>query len=101
MSRGSGKLGRYGGIFRNQLGHASIPNHARDVVAIQEQCKLFIQTTYHTLCSNILYGTFQDSPFPISNLTDADPIGKHCSELFVDINKSWDPLISAALGYAQ
>lgn len=50
---------------------------------------------------NILYGSFQDSPFPISNLTDADPIGKHCSDLFVDINRSWDPLISAALGYAQ
>ncbi|XP_037036951.1 uncharacterized protein LOC119074782 [Bradysia coprophila] len=42
-----------------------------------------------------------NAPFPISILPDNDPIGKQCSDLFFDLNKSWDPLISAALGYPQ
>ncbi|KAJ6636173.1 Pleckstrin likey domain-containing family M member 2 [Pseudolycoriella hygida] len=42
-----------------------------------------------------------NAPFPISILPDSDPIGKQCSDLFIDLNKSWDPLISAALGYPQ
>lgn len=48
-----------------------------------------------------LWQSKYDAPFPVSILKDDDLIGKHCSDLFLDINKSWDPLISAALGYPQ
>lgn len=40
-------------------------------------------------------------PFPIDILHPVDSIGQQCSQLFVEINKSWDPMISVALGYPQ
>uniref|UniRef100_A0A1B0GIF4 PH domain-containing protein n=2 Tax=Lutzomyia longipalpis TaxID=7200 RepID=A0A1B0GIF4_LUTLO len=43
----------------------------------------------------------KEEQFPVVLISDEDPIGQHCTRLFGDINKSWEPLLSAALGYPQ
>ncbi|XP_062563082.1 uncharacterized protein LOC134226363 isoform X2 [Armigeres subalbatus] len=45
--------------------------------------------------------TKKDEPFPASIVTSEDELYQHCSKLFVEINRSWEPLLSAALGYPQ
>uniref|UniRef100_A0A336MZ84 CSON007219 protein n=1 Tax=Culicoides sonorensis TaxID=179676 RepID=A0A336MZ84_CULSO len=37
--------------------------------------------------------------FPLSILSEDDPLADHCSRLFRDINKSWELLVAAAFGY--
>uniref|UniRef100_A0A1B0GIF2 Uncharacterized protein n=1 Tax=Lutzomyia longipalpis TaxID=7200 RepID=A0A1B0GIF2_LUTLO len=43
----------------------------------------------------------KEEQFPVVLISDEDSIGQHCTRLFGDINKSWEPLLSAALGYPQ
>ncbi|GAB0093728.1 uncharacterized protein DMENIID0001_089020 [Sergentomyia squamirostris] len=43
----------------------------------------------------------KEDQFPVTLISDEDPIGEHCTKLFGEINKSWEPLLSAALGYPQ
>uniref|UniRef100_W4VRD0 Putative dual specificity protein kinase splb n=1 Tax=Corethrella appendiculata TaxID=1370023 RepID=W4VRD0_9DIPT len=43
----------------------------------------------------------QTKPFPISVVNSDDIINEHCSKLFNEINRSWEPLLTAALGYPQ
>uniref|UniRef100_A0A6B2EHW4 Putative pleckstrin similarity domain protein n=1 Tax=Phlebotomus kandelakii TaxID=1109342 RepID=A0A6B2EHW4_9DIPT len=43
----------------------------------------------------------KDEKFPVTLISDEDAIGEHCTKLFAEINKSWEPLLSAALGYPQ
>ncbi|XP_063708869.1 LOW QUALITY PROTEIN: uncharacterized protein LOC134837424 [Culicoides brevitarsis] len=38
-------------------------------------------------------------PFPVCILPEDDPLADHCAHLFRDINKSWELLVAAALGY--
>ncbi|XP_065091033.1 uncharacterized protein LOC135711990 isoform X2 [Ochlerotatus camptorhynchus] len=45
--------------------------------------------------------TKKDDPFPVSIVTSEDDLYQHCSKLFLEINRSWEPLLSAALGYPQ
>lgn len=45
--------------------------------------------------------TKKDEPFPASIVTSEDDLYQHCSKLFLEINRSWEPLLSAALGYPQ
>lgn len=42
---------------------------------------------------------FQTEPFPVCILSEDDPLADHCARLFRDINKSWELLVAAALGY--
>ncbi|XP_053667643.1 uncharacterized protein LOC128717992 [Anopheles marshallii] len=37
--------------------------------------------------------------FPASIISSDDAVYDHCSKLFLEINRSWEPLLSAALGY--
>ncbi|XP_037955869.1 uncharacterized protein LOC119686490 isoform X2 [Teleopsis dalmanni] len=37
--------------------------------------------------------------FPITVLDEDDLIAEQCTMLYIDINRSWEPLLSAALGY--
>ncbi|XP_034487042.1 uncharacterized protein LOC117791414 isoform X2 [Drosophila innubila] len=37
--------------------------------------------------------------FPITILDDDDTLAEQCTMLYLDINRSWEPLLSAALGY--
>lgn len=40
--------------------------------------------------------------FPLQRIIEEeDPFGEHCTKLFTDINKMWDPLVTAALGYPK
>lgn len=73
-----------------QSKHVSNPQKKNTERSIDSQC-----TDNRFVCCN------KDSVFPLSILADDDAVGSHCSDLFMDINKSWDSLISAALGYAQ
>lgn len=41
----------------------------------------------------------QNDLFPISVLDEDDVIAEQCTMLYMDINRSWEPLLSAALGY--
>lgn len=50
---------------------------------------------------NIFFLYLQDAPFPINVLPEDDLLGQYCGNLFSDTNKSWQPLLSAALGYPQ
>ncbi|XP_059619926.1 uncharacterized protein LOC132263924 [Phlebotomus argentipes] len=43
----------------------------------------------------------KDDQFPVTLISDEDLVGEHCTKLFGEINKSWEPLLSAALGYPQ
>ncbi|XP_058455319.1 uncharacterized protein LOC131432810 [Malaya genurostris] len=43
----------------------------------------------------------KDEPFPASIVTSENELYQHCSKLFLEINRSWEPLLSAALGYPQ
>ncbi|XP_055544179.1 uncharacterized protein LOC129729556 [Wyeomyia smithii] len=43
----------------------------------------------------------KDESFPASIVTSEDEVYQHCSKLFLDINRSWEPLLSAALGFPQ
>lgn len=45
--------------------------------------------------------TKKDEPFPASIVISQDDLYQHCSKLFLEINRSWEPLLSAALGYPQ
>ncbi|XP_052866979.1 uncharacterized protein LOC128273103 [Anopheles cruzii] len=40
-------------------------------------------------------------PFPAAIISRDDTVYDHCSKLFLEINRSWEPLLSAALGYPQ
>ncbi|XP_050089695.1 uncharacterized protein LOC126573589 [Anopheles aquasalis] len=40
-------------------------------------------------------------PFPATIINSEDVVYDHCSKLFLEINRSWEPLLSAALGYPQ
>lgn len=51
--------------------------------------------------SNVLVSFIQDASFPISTISLDSAIGRHCGELFSDLNRSWEPLLTAALGYPQ
>lgn len=42
---------------------------------------------------------FQNDLFPIAVLDEDDLIAEQCTILYMDINRSWEPLLSAALGY--
>lgn len=44
---------------------------------------------------------FKSATFPLSTLSPDDPIAMHGSQLFKQLNNSWEPLITAALGYPQ
>jgi hypothetical protein len=40
--------------------------------------------------------------FPLTTISAIDDtVGEHCENLFIDINRSWEPLMTAALGYPQ
>lgn len=41
--------------------------------------------------------------FPLQRVVDdgQDTFAEHCTKLFTDINKMWDPLVTAALGYPK
>ncbi|EDV43255.1 uncharacterized protein Dana_GF16616, isoform A [Drosophila ananassae] len=39
--------------------------------------------------------------FPITILDDGDVLAEQCTELYVDTNRAWEPLLSAALGYSR
>uniref|UniRef100_A0A1Q3FD37 Putative pleckstrin similarity domain protein n=1 Tax=Culex tarsalis TaxID=7177 RepID=A0A1Q3FD37_CULTA len=43
----------------------------------------------------------KEDPFPASIMTSGDELYQHCSKLFLEINRSWEPLLTAALGYPQ
>lgn len=45
------------------------------------------------------YFYFQTDLFPITVLDEDDIIAEQCTMLYMDINRSWEPLLSAALGY--
>ncbi|XP_049529878.1 uncharacterized protein LOC125948144 [Anopheles darlingi] len=40
-------------------------------------------------------------PFPATIINSENVVYDHCSKLFLEINRSWEPLLSAALGYPQ
>ncbi|XP_070499969.1 dentin sialophosphoprotein [Chironomus tepperi] len=49
-----------------------------------------------------LWHTKMDEVFPISIATENDcPQQKHCEKLFVELNHSWDPLLSAVLNISK
>ncbi|KAH8295207.1 hypothetical protein KR018_008710 [Drosophila ironensis] len=39
--------------------------------------------------------------FPITILDDGDTLAEQCTELYVDTNRAWEPLLSAALSYSR
>lgn len=40
--------------------------------------------------------------FPLQRLVEGeDTMAEHCTKLFTDINRMWDPLVTAALGYPK
>lgn len=41
------------------------------------------------------------SEFPLQRVDVEDTFAEHCTKLFMDINKMWDPLVAAALGYPK
>ncbi|KFB40727.1 AGAP001907-PA-like protein [Anopheles sinensis] len=48
-----------------------------------------------------IWHTKKREAFPASIITSDDAVYDHCSKLFQEINRSWEPLLSAALGYPQ
>ncbi|XP_053671270.1 uncharacterized protein LOC128721533 [Anopheles nili] len=48
-----------------------------------------------------IWHTKKRDAFPASIVSSDDPVYDHCSKLFLEINRSWEPLLSAALGYPQ
>ncbi|KAM7363253.1 pleckstrin homology domain-containing protein pruning defect 1 isoform 2-T4 [Cochliomyia hominivorax] len=46
-----------------------------------------------------LWQTKNTDLFPITVLDEDDIIAEQCTMLYMDINRSWEPLLSAALGY--
>ena len=42
---------------------------------------------------------FQNDLFPITVLDEDDLIAEQCTTLYMDINRAWEPLLSAAMGY--
>uniref|UniRef100_A0A182PC33 PH domain-containing protein n=1 Tax=Anopheles epiroticus TaxID=199890 RepID=A0A182PC33_9DIPT len=43
----------------------------------------------------------KNEAFPASIISSDDAVYDHCSKLFLEINRSWEPLLSTALGYPQ
>lgn len=39
--------------------------------------------------------------FPVTILDEDDSLSEQCTNLYMDINRSWEPLLSAALGYPR
>lgn len=41
--------------------------------------------------------------FPLQRVADegGDSFAEHCTRLFTEINRMWDPLVTAALGYPK
>lgn len=40
--------------------------------------------------------------FPLHRVVEGeDTMAEHCTKLFTDINRMWDPLVTAALGYPK
>lgn len=40
--------------------------------------------------------------FPLQRVVEGeDSLADHCTKLFTDINRMWDPLVAAALGYPK
>ncbi|XP_055613349.1 pleckstrin homology domain-containing family M member 2-like [Uranotaenia lowii] len=58
----------------------------------QERFLSMLESTWHLKKSDA---------FPASIITSEDDLYQHCAKLFLDINRSWEPLLSAALGYPQ
>uniref|UniRef100_A0A182QWB2 PH domain-containing protein n=1 Tax=Anopheles farauti TaxID=69004 RepID=A0A182QWB2_9DIPT len=48
-----------------------------------------------------IWHTKKRESFPASIIGSDDAVYEHCSKLFLEINRSWEPLLSAALGYPQ
>uniref|UniRef100_A0A182JQR1 PH domain-containing protein n=1 Tax=Anopheles christyi TaxID=43041 RepID=A0A182JQR1_9DIPT len=48
-----------------------------------------------------IWHTKKNEAFPASIISSDDAVYDHCSKLFLEINRSWEPLLSAALGYPQ
>uniref|UniRef100_A0A182N5Y5 PH domain-containing protein n=1 Tax=Anopheles dirus TaxID=7168 RepID=A0A182N5Y5_9DIPT len=48
-----------------------------------------------------IWHTKKRESFPASIIGSDDAVYDHCSKLFLEINRSWEPLLSAALGYPQ
>uniref|UniRef100_A0A182IVQ3 PH domain-containing protein n=1 Tax=Anopheles atroparvus TaxID=41427 RepID=A0A182IVQ3_ANOAO len=46
-----------------------------------------------------IWHTKKREAFPASIISSDDTVYEHCSKLFLEINRSWEPLLSAALGY--
>uniref|UniRef100_A0A182R1J7 PH domain-containing protein n=1 Tax=Anopheles funestus TaxID=62324 RepID=A0A182R1J7_ANOFN len=46
-----------------------------------------------------IWHTKKNEAFPASIISSDDAVYDHCSKLFLEINRSWEPLLSAALGY--
>uniref|UniRef100_A0A182VQY9 PH domain-containing protein n=1 Tax=Anopheles minimus TaxID=112268 RepID=A0A182VQY9_9DIPT len=46
-----------------------------------------------------IWHTKKSEAFPASIISSDDAVYDHCSKLFLEINRSWEPLLSAALGY--
>lgn len=67
--------------------------------------KVFINQSYTESNSladaHTIYILLQDTSFPISTISLDDAIGRHCGELFADLNRAWEPLLTASLGYPQ
>lgn len=44
----------------------------------------------------------RDVEFPLQRLGEAeDTLAEHCTKLFTEMNRMWDPLVAAALGYPK
>lgn len=49
----------------------------------------------------IFFSSFQNDLFPVTILDEDDIVSEQCTKLYMDINRAWEPLLSAALGYPQ
>ncbi|XP_053694689.1 uncharacterized protein LOC128742374 [Sabethes cyaneus] len=58
------------------------------------------QERFLSMLESIWHSKKEDS-FPASIVTSEDNVYQHCSKLFLEINRSWEPLLSAALGFPQ
>lgn len=44
----------------------------------------------------------KEKEFPLQQVVEnGDSMAEHCTKLFMDINRVWDPLVTAALGYPK
>ncbi|CAO1401335.1 unnamed protein product [Diamesa hyperborea] len=48
-----------------------------------------------------LWHSKKDTPFPVIVVANEDEIVEHCTKLFSELHHSWDPLLTASLGYPQ